>query len=70
MTLLQCQEFAEDNGFDSVRFEFINLKGELIKAKWLDAYFGLFVVDGSDGFISAKQFSKAGGDLFDYKIIP
>lgn len=70
MKIDELQEYAEENGFDSVRFEFTNLQGEVKKCKWLDAHFGLFQIDPSEGFISVKQWKEMTGDVFNFKIIP
>lgn len=55
MTIHQCQELAKDVGFDKATFYLCGPK-DRIKAKWLDAYFGLFQVDGDKGFVSVQQF--------------
>lgn len=56
MTIHQCQELAKDIGFDKATFDLCGPKGKL-KAKWLDAYFGMFQIEGSDGFVMVKQFA-------------
>ena len=56
MNILQCQELAQDVGFDSATFKLCGPKGE-IKCKWLDAYFGMFATeDDPDHFLMVKQF--------------
>lgn len=55
MNILQCQEAAQDIGFDSATFDLVGPKGR-IKAKWRDAYMGIFQLDGSDGFVMVRQF--------------
>jgi len=66
MTIDEICEYAKDNGFDSLEFEFINLKGEKVKCKWLDAYFGMFEIEGSEGFITVKQWKQFATNTFDY----
>lgn len=58
MNILQCQEAAKELGFDRATFDLCGPKGR-VKAKWLDAYFGFFQIDGSEGFIMASQFQFA-----------
>jgi len=41
--------YAKDEGFDSLEFTIHGLDRTL-KAKWLDAYMGLFKIEGQDGF--------------------
>jgi len=43
MNLYQCQKWAEANGFDTAEFYANFPKGEM-KCKWLDAYFGFFII--------------------------
>lgn len=54
MSILQCQELAKEMGFDKATFDFCGPKG-CLKAKWLDAYFGFFQIDGRDGFIMVND---------------
>jgi hypothetical protein len=54
LTIQQCQRLAEKAGFDSATFDLCGPKGKL-KAKWLDAYMGMFQVEGSDGFMMTRQ---------------
>lgn len=50
MTFAQCARKAKDmNGHDSARFEVVGPGGRM-GARWLDAYFGLFMLDGEEGF--------------------
>lgn len=55
LSILQCQDLAKDIGYDSATFYLVGTSGTL-KAKWLDAYLGLFMIDGEDGFLTVKQF--------------
>ena len=55
MNILQCKEMAKDIGFDSTTFDLCGPIGRK-KAKWLDAYFGIFEIEGVDGFLMASQF--------------
>lgn len=58
MNILQCQEAAKQLGFDSAEFYLCGPRGR-VKCKWLDAYFGMFMVDGATGFNMASQFQFA-----------
>lgn len=65
MNLHQCQQYAEDNGFDSVEF-LAHFPIGPVKCKWLDAYFGIFRGDHpafSDGFVSVRDVDSAFPDL-------
>jgi hypothetical protein len=55
MSVLQCQQAAKDIGFDKATFTLVGPRGEL-KAKWLDAYMGLFEIEGQEGFLMVKEF--------------
>ena len=50
MSLVECEDRAKDEGFDSATFEVVGPNGR-VKAKWLDAYMGIFTVEGKDGFL-------------------
>lgn len=55
MTINQCQELAKDMDFDGATFDLCGPKGKL-PCKWLDAYMGLFVINGAEGFNMVSQF--------------
>jgi hypothetical protein len=69
MRIDELQSYAEQNGFDSVKFKFTNLKGEDKTCKWLDAYMGIFKIDGNNGFMTVKQWKEFTGDIFEFEII-
>lgn len=55
MDMLRIQQEAQDRGFDSAEF-FISAPKGVFAAKWLDAYFGFFVIpEISDGFVTEKH---------------
>ena len=54
MTINQCERLAKDLGTNAT-FDLCGPKGK-IKAKWLDAYMGLFQIEGSEGFVMTRQF--------------
>jgi hypothetical protein len=68
MRIDELEEYAKEHGFDSLEFEFTNLKGEVKKCKWLDAYMGLFVIEGSGGFIKTSDWKQYTGDVFEFRI--
>lgn len=68
MKIRELEEYAQNNGFDSLEFTFVNLLGEVTNCKWLDAYFGLFTVEGSEGFITVNNWIELTGDIFDFTI--
>lgn len=63
MNLYQCQKHAEKNGFDSEKFVAVFPSGPKV-CTWLDAYFGLFKVEGlGDGFLTVDQIDEMFPDL-------
>ena len=58
MNLYQCEQYAKENGFDSVEF-IAFFPSKPFKCKWLDAYFGMFEIEGvGDGFVITKDVDK------------
>lgn len=71
MSILQLQEYAKDNGFDSLKFKFKNLLGQEKKGHWIDAYFGFFWIESMDEntFMSVSKWRKLVGDeLIEFEI--
>jgi hypothetical protein len=56
MNINQCQSLAKNVGFDSMLFDLVGPSGRMA-CRWLDAYFGMFVVIGKedDGFMMVRQ---------------
>ena len=69
MKIHGLEAYAQEHGFDSVKFSFVNLMGDEVKCKWLDAYMGLFSIEETEGFITVSDWIKATNDCFDFKII-
>ena len=56
--ILRLQREAQDKGFDSAEF-FISAPKGVFKAKWLDAYFGMFTIPAlGDGFLMEKELPR------------
>lgn len=55
VSILQCQELAKDLGYDSTLFELHGPSG-FKNCKWMDAYFGVFQIVGSNGFLMVSDF--------------
>lgn len=55
LSLNQCEEIAKSAGYDSMKFYLCGPKGKK-KCKWLDAYFGIFEMDGIEGFMRSNEF--------------
>lgn len=64
-----AQEKYLDAGKEVVKFKFTNLKGEEIKCRWLDSFFGMFQIEGQEGFIMVPTWKEATGDFFEFEII-
>lgn len=69
MKIHELEAYAQEHGFDSVQFSFINLMGKEIKCQWLDAYMGLFKMEGIEGFCTVGNWIKATNDCFDFNLI-
>lgn len=68
MNILQCQELAKDVGFDSATFDLCGPSG-CLKAKWLDAYFGFFQIEGQEGFMTVQSF-QFNPDIYCVNLVP
>lgn len=51
------ENYAKDNGFDSLEFMCVFPAGPK-KCRWLDAYMGLVQVDGLEGFMTTRQLDE------------
>jgi hypothetical protein len=71
MRILELQEYAKDNGFDSVKFKYTDLLGTERTGKWIDAYFGFFTVEGmpDNELVSVSSWRKIAGDQIEFEII-
>jgi len=63
MSILECKARAQDEGYETATFDIVGAGG-CLKAKWLDAYMGLFQIEGEKGFRMTSeaeiQFSRLG----------
>lgn len=66
VTLKECEEYAIKNGFDSIKFRTEFPNGDFL-CQWLDAYMGLFKVDGLNGFLMTKDFKDTKVELVECK---
>lgn len=48
------QNYAKDNGYDRLEFSLFTADG-FKKCKWLDAYMGLFTLEGVNGFLMVRD---------------
>jgi len=62
MNIYQCQKYAEREGFDSVKFT-ADFPAGTRTCTWLDAYFGMFQIDGIDGFVMVRDVDSQFPDL-------
>jgi len=64
MNIYQCQKWAQKNGFDKAEF-YADFPIGKKKCKWLDAYFGFFLVPGfiDKEFLSVDQIDEMFPDL-------
>ena len=72
MRILELQQYAKDNGFDSVKFEFTTPFGKTLYGKWIDAYFGIFRIEGmkKNAFTNVYEWRREFGDeLIEFKIV-
>ena len=68
MNISEIFDYARNLG-EEIEFEFTNLKGETVKCRTLDAWFGFFKLGENKGFITKKQWEDLTGDVFDFRII-
>lgn len=59
MSLIECEDLAKDEGFNTTTFILVGPGGEK-KCRWLDAYFGLFTMEGEEGFVSVRDVKHLG----------
>lgn len=57
ITIKECEECAQKIGFDSATFELHGPMGSK-KCTWLDAYMGIFKVEGAKGFSMVSDFER------------
>ncbi len=62
MNIYQCERLAKERGFDSMKFTAFFPAGPKV-CTWLDAYFGIFQIDGTDGFVMAREVDERFPDL-------
>ena len=67
MDIVECQAKAKEKGFDTATFTLVGPGGKL-KCRWIDAYFGSFIVDGQDGFNTVDQVRSFGLECLDFKV--
>ena len=68
-SIWDLEQYAKDAGFNTVRFEFDAHNGLIIKARWLDAYYGFIQLDGHDGFMTSKQLGDCGYGRSEFRVI-
>lgn len=71
MDIYECQRQAKEIGFDSATFK-ARFPAGVFDCKWLDAYFGLFMIYAEgmrDGFVTVRQMASdfPGFECFDLK---
>ena len=67
MDIFACQRKAQKDGaFDSATFVLNGPTGSL-KCRWLDAYFGMFTVEGHEGFMMASDCEELPLTVSDYQ---
>ena len=68
LTIHQCQEIAKRIDHDAMTFDLVGPKGRK-SCKWLDAYMGLFTIEGTKGFVMVRDFEFA-HDLWCENVMP
>lgn len=61
-SIYEAERIAED--YDDAKMTLINKAGAILKAKWLDPSFGMFMMEGEDKFIMTEQVRKLGIELW------
>lgn len=62
MNIYQAQKTAKRDGYDSAEF-IAHFPAGPKECKWLDAYLGLFRVEGMDGFVTVNDIDDMFPDL-------
>lgn len=62
MNILQAERRAQVDGFDSTEF-IAHFPNGARRCRWIDAYLGLFTVEGIDGFVTADEVDREIPDL-------
>ena len=62
MDILRVQKHAEEHAFDSQKFTADFPTGRR-ECRFLDAYFGMFKVEGVDGFVMVSDIDRMFPDL-------
>ena len=58
MQLRKLQKYAQNHGFNTLKFKIISPNGNELNCQWLDAYFGFFTIEGQEGFLTVEQYEK------------
>jgi len=69
MKIDELCEYAKQNGFDSLKFKFTNLLGVEVRGQWTDAWYGFFVLNDEDSFVTVEQWKQITGDIFEFTVI-
>lgn len=72
MTFSQLEQYAQQHGWDSLRFSFVSHKGDTLTGRWLDAYMGVFRLDQQEeGYmILSHQWKRLyRDDEFNFQVI-
>lgn len=73
MRILELQEYAKDNGFNSLKFSFKDLlSGQEKLGQWMEAYLGIFKIEGigENTFITVKQWrDNIPDELIEFKLV-
>ncbi len=59
-TIHECERFARHTGFDHATFDLCGPSGKRLKCTWLDAYLGMFTVEGQEGFMQTSMVDQFG----------
>jgi hypothetical protein len=60
LTLEECQQIGRENFSDTVEFDLCGSCNRRFKAKWLDAYYGFFELEGLSGYVTIPVVESLG----------
>ena len=57
MSIIECEDKAKDEGYNCATFDLVSPAG-VLQCRWLDAYMGIFQVEGQKGFVTVGDVKR------------
>jgi hypothetical protein len=68
MNIFELEEYAQENGYDSLKFSAVLPNGNKVEGEWVDAYIGVFRISGTNGIITTKGWREVYGNNIEFII--